>query len=215
MLTFEERIAWIINKIKERETLNNIQMAKILGVDKNTIQLYCHAKSNIKGSALAVLVNYFKINGEWIISGKGEPFTGAREKFPEVCGPPGVTPNQVNKITSYVQTNTPGAGVNGTVAGYGNSDAMFASNQTVNIDEAMGKAYKVLNAGSSLSVALYMNIQQFALALDTGQALQLCQDEMKKLQEQINELNIKIDKLSAHPAISEGQGAGSELEKAG
>lgn len=73
----------------------------------------------------------------------------------------------------------------------------------------MGKAYKVLNAGTALSVALYMNIQQFAAALDTGIALQLCQDQMKVMQEQIDALNHKVDRLTAAPVITEGQGDGS------
>jgi phage repressor protein C with HTH and peptisase S24 domain len=85
-LSFEERVAWALNWIKKRDDINNIQVAKILKVDKNTVQLYCHGKGFIKGYALAALVNDYKINGEWLISDKGEPFPGARENFPEVCG---------------------------------------------------------------------------------------------------------------------------------
>jgi transcriptional regulator with XRE-family HTH domain len=90
-----------------------------------------------------------------------------------------------------------------------NSDAMFNSDQKINIEEAMGKAYKVLNAGTALSVALYMNIQQFAAALDTGQALKACQDQMKAMQEQIDALHAKVDRLTA-PSTTERQGDGSE-----
>jgi intracellular sulfur oxidation DsrE/DsrF family protein len=76
----------------------------------------------------------------------------------------------------------------------------------------MGKTYKVLSAGTALSVALYMNIQQFAAALDTGHALQACQDSMKEMQTQIDELTKKVDRLTASPTISGGQGDGSEKE---
>ncbi|MDD4356021.1 MAG: helix-turn-helix domain-containing protein [Smithellaceae bacterium] len=89
------------------------------------------------------------------------------------------------------------------------ADALFNSDQKINIEEAMGKTYKVLNAGTALSVALYMNIQQFAAALDTGQALKICQDQMKAMQEQIDTLNAKVDRLSA-PSTTERQGDGSE-----
>ena len=75
-----------------------------------------------------------------------------------------------------------------------NSDALFNSDQKINIEEAMGKAYKVLNAGTALSVALYMNIQQFAAALDTGQELKECKDLMKSMQQQIDALNHKVDR---------------------
>ena len=90
-----------------------------------------------------------------------------------------------------------------------NSDALFNSDQKINIEEAMGKAYKVLNAGTALSVALYMNIQQFAAALDTGQELKECKDLMKSMQQQIDALNHKVDRLTAAPCGAEGQGDGS------
>ena len=90
-----------------------------------------------------------------------------------------------------------------------NSDAMFNSDQKINIEEAMGKAYKVLNAGTALSVALYMNIQQFAAALDTGQELRECKGLIKAMQSQIDDLSAKVDRLSA-PSTTERQGDGSE-----
>lgn len=179
MLLFAERVAWILNKIKEREKLNNIQVAKILGVDKNTVQLYCHGKGNIKGSALSEVVNYFKINSEWITSGKGEPFTGAYEKFPEVCGPAG--------SVSVVRKSVPPYGA-------------LVPEQKINIDEAQGKVYRVLSSGTALAAALYLNIQQFAAALDTGHELKVCQDQISGLQTQIDELRGQVDRLTAVPA---------------
>lgn len=83
---FEERVAWIINFIRKEKGLNNVQLGQILGVNKNTIQAYSKGKGDLKGVALAGIVKHFGINGEWLISGRGEPFPGAREKYPEVCG---------------------------------------------------------------------------------------------------------------------------------
>jgi prefoldin subunit 5 len=57
-----------------------------------------------------------------------------------------------------------------------------------------------------------MNIQQFATALDTGRALQVCQDQMKGLQSQIDMLKEQMDKLTAAPSTAEGQGDGSAKE---
>jgi cell division protein FtsL len=82
----------------------------------------------------------------------------------------------------------------------------------INIDEAQGKAYRVLSAGTALSVALYMNIQQFAAALDTGQELKICQDQIKGMQTQIDELKGKVDRLTAVPIIAEDPAAGSDKE---
>lgn len=83
------------------------------------------------------------------------------------------------------------------------------SDHKINIEEAIGKAYTVLSAGTALSVALYMNIQQFATALNTGHALQFCQDQMKDMQAQIDVLKQQVDRLTAAPITAEGQGDGS------
>ena len=219
-MTFEERVSWIINYIKKEHSLNNISLGKVLDSNKNTIQSYSKGKGDFKGNVLAGIVKNYGINGEWIMSGKGEPFPRAGARYPEICGPPGLTTDQQHQITESVHAQM----------NY-SPDALFKSDQKLNIEEAMGKAYKVLNAGTSLSVALYMNIQQFAVALDTGQALQLCMEQAKEFQNQINEqkmdyenkfieqentflnkiseLNRKIDRLSASSSIAEGQGDGS------
>lgn len=86
-MCFEERVAWILNLIKEKEKLNNTRLGQILGVNKNTIQAYTKKKGDLKGVALAAIVKKFGINGEWLIAGQGEPFPGARIKHPEACGP--------------------------------------------------------------------------------------------------------------------------------
>jgi cell division protein FtsL len=84
--------------------------------------------------------------------------------------------------------------------------------QKINIDEDWGKAYKVLSAGTTLSVALHMNIQQFAAALDTGQELKVCQDQIKNMQSQIDELKGKVDRLTAVPTTTADPAAGSDKE---
>jgi transcriptional regulator with XRE-family HTH domain len=101
------------------------------------------------------------------------------------------------------QESTSG-GVRETVPTYGNAA------QKINIDDAQGKAYRVLSAGNALSVALYMNIQQFAAALDTGKELKICQDQITDLQSQIDELRGQVDRLTAIPSITADPAAGSE-----
>lgn len=196
MMEFKERVAWVLNIIKEREKLNNIQLSKILGVDKNTIQAYTHAKADIKGSALSSLVKEYRINGAWIISGIGEPFPGAREKFPEICGNPDFTVDQYNQMEECLHNYTREA---------------IVSHDSINIDEAWGKAYKVLKAGTALSVALYMNIQQFAAALDAGEDLKRCRQEIADLREELQKLRQEVNRFTAHSTV-ERQDDGSEKE---
>jgi hypothetical protein len=196
----KERIAWAINWIKKDRKTNNYRLSKLWGVDNATVARYSGGRGIAKGPVLSSLVKDFGFNGEWLISGKGEPFPMAREKYPDVCGQLPAEPLIVCEAPAGYRPSVSEA------------DAIFSSKQKINIEEAMGKTYKVLSAGTALSVALYMNIQQFAAALDTGEALKLCQDQMKDMQEQINSLNARIDGLTAPSTAERLAGAGSEKE---
>ena len=88
-----------------------------------------------------------------------------------------------------------------------------SADQKLNIEEAIGKAYIILNAGTALSVALYLNIQQFSAAMDAAKELKVCQDQIKDMQKQMDSLNRKVDSLTAVPTSADSPAAGSE-EKA-
>ena len=203
----KERIAWAINWIKKDRKTNNYRLSKSWGVDNATVARYSGGRGIAKGPVLSSLVKDYGFNGEWLISGKGEPFPGAHDKYPEVCGPPGITKDQEYLITSYIK-----AQLEPPIFTVKAPEAMSSSDQKINIEEAMGKAYKVLLAGTALSVALYMNIQQFAAALDTSQELRECKDQIIDLQAQINDLRRQVDRITAPPHGTEGQGDGSEKE---
>lgn len=184
------RCAWAIKIIPKDKNLDkgitDVSLAKILDTDKNTLARYRKEKGLLAGKVIDNLISHYKFNPMWLFKGEGEPFPGARIKYPEVCVP-------VESSDVYE-----------TIPAYGGVA------QKINIDEAQGKAYRVLSAGTALSVALYMNIQQFAAALDTGQELKVCQDQMKDMQGQINELNNKVDRLTAVPTTVADPIAGSE-----
>ncbi|HPD60839.1 MAG TPA: hypothetical protein PKV48_03655 [Thermodesulfobacteriota bacterium] len=108
MIDFFERVAWIINRIREDDDLTWPVLAKKLGTDRNTIAKYANKNSNsIKGIVLEKLVSSGKCSSDWLLSGKGEPFQGAREKYPEVCGPRELAAT----ITGDQTANYPTAGV--------------------------------------------------------------------------------------------------------
>lgn len=204
-MELHDRVAWALRLIKDQKRINNIQLAQKLGVNKNTAAAYTQGHGDLKGSALAAIVHEYNINGEWLLSGKGEPFPGAHEKYPEAC----VSPSVGDTNVKYIQYSVRQTAVKECAQSYNNKDYLFSSDQKINIDEAIGKAYKVLTAGTALSVALYMNIQQFAAALDTGRDLTACQEQIVNLQDQINNLKLQVDRLSAAPSGAERQGDGS------
>ena len=190
MNTLEDRVAWALGYIKKKEKITNIQLSKILEVDKNTVQAYCHGKGTLKGSALAVIVKVYGFNGEWLMAGKGEPFPGASEIFPEVCGKPPVTPAQIDQITQYVKDHPvdPRTVNEGTY-----SFAQGSSVELVNVDEIMGKAYIILSANTELSQCLSVFIQQISTASKARDELQNCQKELMKTQHQIADLQKQLD----------------------
>ena len=73
--------------------------------------------------------------------------------------------------------------------------AAARGSQEINIDEAIGKTYRVLRSGTPYAVALYLNIQQFSSSIDTRQELQTCQDEIKEVKAQMSELREEIRKI--------------------
>jgi hypothetical protein len=202
---FKKRVGWAINRISSDRHLGNIEIAKLLSSSATTVSNYRTEKNSPKTAFIISFCKEFGFNQDWFMTGSGEPFVGAREKYSEICGPKTPTEIKYDQITEGVHNHIKDAQMQYNP----NADLLFTSDQKINIEEAMGKTYKVLRAGTALSVALYMNIQQFAAALDTGQALQICQEQMKEMQEQINALNEKVDRLSAVPSTTEGQGDGS------
>lgn len=199
-----KRIAWVIKIIPEDKDLDidisDIALAKKLGTNKNTLAKYRNKPYGVPmGEVINNLVTHYKINPQWLFKGEGEPFPGACNKYEDVCGP------EELQMVKEVNTNYR------IPATYATSDMMFSSDQKINIDEAIGKTIRVLSAGTALSVALYMNIQQFAAALDTSQELKECKELIKAMQAQIDDLSAKVDRLTA-PSTAGRQADGSEKE---
>jgi len=86
-----ERISWAIDRIKNDRNIgrgiSNEELAKVLGTNVKTLAVYKEGRGLIKSSVLEGLVSKFNFNSAWLIEGTGEPFPGARAKYPEVCGP--------------------------------------------------------------------------------------------------------------------------------
>jgi hypothetical protein len=86
-----ENVAWAIKIIKTDKSLDvgikDIDLAKILGTNKDTLAAYRNKKGLLKGIVIERLVSVYNFNPMWLLKGTGEPFPGARINYPEVCGP--------------------------------------------------------------------------------------------------------------------------------
>lgn len=190
-LDLVKRVAWAIATIKDDRDLDkgitDVDLGKILGTNKDTLAGYRSGRGLLKGVVLERLVSRYGFSPAWLFQGVGEPFPGARAKYPEVCGPEHLpTVNNTDVLALPHAENPP----------------------QINIDEAMGKAYKVLQSGTPYAVALYLNIQQFAGALDATKELTTCQIRIDGLEQQVGELRRQVDRLTAPPS-SAAQAAAS------
>ena len=182
------RTRWAITHICKDRNFTNRSLASLLNIAVGNIAQY--RSMNVRPSAefMEKFCKQFGFSEGWFLSGIGEPFPGARIKHPEICGPADPLP-----------------GVHETKASYATG-----ADQKVNIEMAMGKAYKVLSSGTALGAALYLNIEQFSSALETGHELKVCQDQIGGLQTQINDLRGQVDRLTADPTTAAEPGAGLE-----
>jgi hypothetical protein len=107
MTSLNERVAWTINYYKGKYNLSWPVLAKKLGTNKDTLAKYAkNLGGHIKGNVIDALANNCDFNPTWLIHGSGEPFEGAREKFPEVCGPEQRQPVELQaKITGDQSAN--------------------------------------------------------------------------------------------------------------
>ena len=86
-----EKVAWALAVIKEDPDLDknitNVNLAKKLGTNKDTLADYIKGKGLLKGEVIENLVSIYNFNPLWLFKGIGEPFPGARNKYKDVCGP--------------------------------------------------------------------------------------------------------------------------------
>ena len=192
-----QRTAWAIKIIAEDHDLDrgitDVDLAKILGTNKNTLAGYRKEEGLLKGEVIENLVLHYHFHPMWLFLNEGEPFPGARAKYKDVCGPEEPPP------ASYIKEEQAAWTADGAA-------------QKINIDEAWGKTYKVLKSGTPYAVALYLNIQQFSGALDATTELQVCKDSIADLQSQVDALRRQVDGITAPPTSLNQRADSSEKE---
>lgn len=108
-MNLTEKVAWAIKTVKTEERLDkgisNLDLAKKLGTNKDTLADYIKGKGLLKGEVIENLVSIYNFNPTWLFKNRGEPFPGAREKYPEVCGPADESPFII-ETTAEGETST-------------------------------------------------------------------------------------------------------------
>lgn len=178
-IDLKKRAKWAIVYIIKKEHLSNIKLGQKMGFAAGTINSYRRMTTVPSAEFMEIFCQQFEFNQAWFLSGIGEPFPGAFAKYPEVCGSAGSAPEVREPVPPY---------------------GALVAEQKINIEEAVGKAYKILSSGTAVAAALYLNIQQFAVGLDTSRELKECKDQLAAQQREIDELKRKMERLEAVPA---------------
>lgn len=153
-----EKIAWAIEVIKKEKNLDegitDVELARKLGTNKDTLAAYRQGKGLLKGEVIDNLVNVYNFNALWLFKGIGEPFPGAREKYPEACGPEAASPPLDVKTVSDRW-----------------SVSVEPDLAKIKVSDALIMASQVLESGSSYAEALRSNIVNYHRAIQADKGL--------------------------------------------
>lgn len=83
---FKQRMKWALDQVCGRPGMSNKRVGVMLGVDKSTINNYRHERSIPNVFFINTFCREFSFNYDWLVFGFGEPYEGAREEHPEMCG---------------------------------------------------------------------------------------------------------------------------------
>ncbi|MBN2466772.1 MAG: helix-turn-helix domain-containing protein [Deltaproteobacteria bacterium] len=85
--TLNERTHWAIDYVVNKKGLSNKKLSILLYFNKNTINSYRRMATAPSVDFVVRFCKEFKFNAHWFLFGAGEPFPGAREEVPQICGP--------------------------------------------------------------------------------------------------------------------------------
>jgi hypothetical protein len=178
-----DRVAWAIDTIKWDDALDrgiqDVELAKILKTNKDTLAAYRKRKGLTKGAVLEQLVVHYNFSPEWLFKGTGEPFPGARSKYPDLCGP------------EPIQTSKPAAkhSVNEEPAKFDISSTSGA------IGEDVALAIQVLQSRTPYATALHLNIRSFADAVIDKARIVNIEESYARLEAENAQMQIQLANL--------------------
>ena len=190
-LKLADRVAWAIQTIKADKEfdkgITNLELAKKLGTNKDTLAGYSRGEGLLKGEVVENIVELYKFNPLWLFKGDGEPFPGARVKYPEVCA---------REAYTTAEPLTPGVNE---AAGQYNEPGQ------IKVSDDMVLAAKVLESETPYAVALHLNIHSFARAIGA-------EERITHLEKKVKDLEMKVDDMIKDGCIKPGSSAGSKSD---
>jgi transcriptional regulator with XRE-family HTH domain len=196
-------------KLRESKGLTQKEAAAALKLNAETTYQNWELGKNPTWRNIDRIIDFYGCSRSWLLTGDGEPYPGVTFDLSEIAV---LVPAPSYRIESF-----PGGEVQSPPPSYGpgppaDPAALAQGNVVINVDEAIGKTFRILSSRTPYAVALYLNIQQFSASLDSSQELAQCKDMLLAQQAQIDELREKVDRLTAVPDTAEVPDDGLEKE---
>ncbi|MCK9274823.1 MAG: hypothetical protein M0P57_07020 [Syntrophales bacterium] len=176
MKSLHERIAWSLSVVKEDQLfekgIRDVDLAHILGISDNTLALYRKGGGVIKASVVETLSLRYGFSPAWLLKGEGEPWPGARYKYPEICG---------EKKSEEMQSGM--SSVTEAKPEY----SSFGSE----IAEDLMRAAGILGSATSYATALRTTIAAFAGVLKGERS----EESENELERKFNQYDIRLEEL--------------------
>ena len=193
-----KRIAWL----RTNRGMEQKAAAEAIGILYTTYQKYEYGNFPSRRN-LDKILKYYACFKSWLLTGEGEPFVGAREKHPEICGPK--TPNEIkhDQITESVHYHMKEAQLQ-----YNPNSAQQSQGHHVpefSIADDLIIAAKVLESKTHYAMSLHLNIQSFYNGVNNLTTLnnvvtrlEELEGKFTQLQSENNSLRDEVKKLRDH-----------------
>jgi len=197
----KDRARWAINYISEKNSLSNTKIGKMLGISGDTVNSYRSKTTDPKVNFIVNFCDAFGFDLKWFVKGDGEPFPGAREQFPEICGEPvdiSVCPAEENSSfpNNYTDLDTGNILIQGRPARRVIIDKpkeIPVNDQKMGLGMAVDMLATIFNSGNHTIIRAIMdNLEAFSDAVTRRQE---DSDRIRKLEDKCEELMKRIETL--------------------
>lgn len=170
----KERVRWAIGYICDNCNMTNEKISREMGCSTSTINSY-RRMVTVPGMDFLIYMNKYNFSLEWFTSGKGEPFAGAREKYPEVCDKE-KTIDAKEFDADYEQNNN-------------------IPLSQVMISDTLEICMRVLKSGTSYANALFFAIRHFNRAAEAESFAKKYRNELDYFKKEFENMKNRLESM--------------------
>jgi transcriptional regulator with XRE-family HTH domain len=170
------RTRWAINYAAAEHNLTNITMAEKVGVKVGTLNNYRVMNTSPTAEFIRGFCEKFNFSEMWFLKGEGEPYPGARMRYPEVCDPNPIQSASLVKEESVAFESSLPSGA---------------------IGEDVALAIQVLQSKTPYATALHLNIRSFADAVSDKAKIANIEQSYARLEAENARMQIQLANLQA------------------